>query len=151
MQSNKLDYEMESHKPMNGDTVRWQIESKQNPIPKMVIATEQKGVRGVQAPGCNSNGLQHGTRANVPTDGDTTPWQILDVHLCRWFPSTQKEFWGGTSAIGSSMKFWFQPYIELPNPTLYVARASVLVKSGSGIWGEVEVELDMDFSLVWTS
>jgi hypothetical protein len=49
------------------------------------------------------------------------------------------------------MKFWFQPYIERPNLTLYVARASTLVKSGSGIRGGVEVELDMDSSLVLTS
>jgi plastocyanin len=39
MQSNKLGYEIGSHKLMNGDTVRWQIESKQNP-PNMVMATE---------------------------------------------------------------------------------------------------------------
>jgi hypothetical protein len=31
MQSNRLDYEVESHKPMNSDTVRWQIKSKQQP------------------------------------------------------------------------------------------------------------------------
>jgi hypothetical protein len=49
------------------------------------------------------------------------------------------------------MKFWFQPYIEHPNLTPYVARVSVLVKSGSGIRGGVEVDLDMDSSLVWTS
>jgi hypothetical protein len=49
------------------------------------------------------------------------------------------------------MKFWFQPYIERPILTSYVARESVLVKSGSGIRGGVEVELDMDSSLVWTS
>jgi hypothetical protein len=99
----------------------------------------------------NPNGLQHGTRANSPTDGDTAPWQILDAQLYRRFLSTQKEFWGGTSALGSPMKFWFQPYIERPNPTLYVARTSALVKSGSGIRGGVEVELVMDSSLVWTS
>jgi hypothetical protein len=29
MQPNKLGYEMGSHKPMNGGTVQWQIESKQ--------------------------------------------------------------------------------------------------------------------------
>jgi hypothetical protein len=40
MQSNKLDYKMESHKPMNGDTVWWQIKSKQNPNPNVVMATE---------------------------------------------------------------------------------------------------------------
>jgi hypothetical protein len=49
------------------------------------------------------------------------------------------------------MKFWFQPYIARPNPTPYVARASILVKSGSGIQGGVEVELDVDSSLVWSS
>jgi hypothetical protein len=49
------------------------------------------------------------------------------------------------------MKFWFQPYIERPNPTPYVARASILVKSGFGIRGGVEVELDLDSSLVWMS
>jgi hypothetical protein len=49
------------------------------------------------------------------------------------------------------MKFWFQAYIEHPNPTPYVASASILVKSGSGIRGGVDVELDLDSSLVWTS
>jgi hypothetical protein len=49
------------------------------------------------------------------------------------------------------MKFWFQPYIERPDPTPYVARASILVKSVYGIRGGVEVELDLDSSLVWTS
>jgi hypothetical protein len=49
------------------------------------------------------------------------------------------------------MKFWFRPYIEHPNPTTYVARALILVKSGNGIRGGVEVELDLDSSLVWTS
>jgi hypothetical protein len=104
-----------------------------------------------KSPGCNPNGFQHGTRANGPTNGDTAPWQILDVHFFQWFPSTQKEFWDRIGAIGSSMNFWFQPYIERPNPTLYVARASILVKSYSGIRGGVEVELDLDSSLVWTS
>jgi hypothetical protein len=46
------------------------------------------------------------------------------------------------------MKFWFQSYIERPNPTPYVATASVLVKSGSTIRGGAELELDMDSSLV---
>jgi hypothetical protein len=46
------------------------------------------------------------------------------------------------------MKFYFQPYIESPNPTPHVARASILVKSGSAIRGGVEVELDLDSSLV---
>jgi hypothetical protein len=45
-----------------------------------------------KSPGRNPNELQHGTQANGPTDGDTAPRQILDAHLCRRFPSTQKEF-----------------------------------------------------------
>jgi hypothetical protein len=49
------------------------------------------------------------------------------------------------------MKFLFQPYIQRPNPTPYVARASILVKSGFRIRGGVEVELDLNSSLVWTS
>jgi hypothetical protein len=40
MQPNRLDYKMGSHKPMNGDTVLGQIESKQNPNPKEAMATE---------------------------------------------------------------------------------------------------------------
>jgi plastocyanin len=40
IQSNRLDYEMGSHKSMNGDTVLWQNESKQNPNPKVATATE---------------------------------------------------------------------------------------------------------------
>jgi hypothetical protein len=39
-----------------------------------------------KSPGRNPNGLQHGTRANGPTDGDTAPCQILDTHLCRTIP-----------------------------------------------------------------
>jgi hypothetical protein len=64
--------------------------------------------------------------------------RFWNAHLYQRFPLTQKEF-------------WFQPYIERPNPTPYVARASILVKSVSGIRGGVEVELDMDSSLVLTS
>jgi hypothetical protein len=40
MKSNRLDYEVESHKPMNGVTVQEQIESKQNPNLKVATATE---------------------------------------------------------------------------------------------------------------
>jgi hypothetical protein len=56
-----------------------------------------------------------------------------------------------TTPIGSLLKFWFQPYIERPNPTPYVARASILVKSGSGIRGGVEVELLTSLECTWRS
>jgi hypothetical protein len=111
----------------------------------------KKELGACKSPRRNPNGFQHGTRANGPTDGDTALWQILDAHSFQRFLSSQKKFYGGTGAIGSSMKFWLQPYIERPNPTPYMARASILVKSGSGIRGRVEVELDLDSSLVWTS
>jgi hypothetical protein len=42
-------------------------------------------------------------------------------------------------------------YRQRPYPTPYVVRVSILVKSGSRIRGVVEVELDVDYSLVWTS
>jgi hypothetical protein len=48
----------------------------------------KKELGACKSPGCNPNGLQHGTRASGPKDGDAAPWQILDVQLCRWFPST---------------------------------------------------------------
>jgi hypothetical protein len=111
----------------------------------------KKELGACKSPGRNPNGLQHGARANGPTDGDTAPWEILDAHLFRRFLSTQKEFRGGTGVIGSSTKFWFEPYIERPNPTLHVAKTSILVKLGSRIRGGAEVELDLDSSLVWTS
>jgi hypothetical protein len=88
----------------------------------------KKELGACKSPGHNPNGFQHGTRASGPTDGDIALWQILDAHLFRRFQSTQKAFWGGTGAIGSSMKFWYQPYIKCPNPTPYVARVSILVK-----------------------
>src|SRR5947207_15689517 len=37
---NCIDHEVGSHKPMNGDTVRGQNKSKQNPNPKVAAATE---------------------------------------------------------------------------------------------------------------
>jgi phosphoribosylanthranilate isomerase len=36
-----IDHEVGSHKTMNGDTVRWQIWSKQNPNHNMVAATDK--------------------------------------------------------------------------------------------------------------
>jgi hypothetical protein len=71
------------------------------------------------------HGLRHDTRANGPKGGDAAPWQILDVHLFQWFPSTQMEFGYETSAIGSSIKFTFQPYKERPKRTPYEVVASV--------------------------
>jgi hypothetical protein len=42
----------------------------------------KKELGACKSPGRNPNGLQHGTRANGPKDGDTAPYQILDAHLC---------------------------------------------------------------------
>jgi hypothetical protein len=128
---------------------RLNLRKTQTPIWQWLLNKKELGA--CKSPGRNPNAFQHGTRANGPTDGDIAPWQILDANLCRSFLSTHKEFLGVTGAIGSSMKFWFQPYIERPNLTPYMVRASILVNSGSGIQGWVEVELDMDSSLVSTS
>jgi hypothetical protein len=65
--------------------------------------------------------------------GDATPWQILDVNLFRGYPLTQDEFWHETSAIGSSMKLCFQPYIERPKLTRYATWASILVCTALGL------------------
>jgi hypothetical protein len=75
MQSNKLDYEMGSHKPKNGDTVQWQIDSKQNPKTLMwrwLLYIKYYGT--CKSSGRNPKGFQHGTWANGPTDGETAPW-----------------------------------------------------------------------------
>jgi hypothetical protein len=47
---NCIDYELGSHKPMNGDIVRWQNESKQNPNLMGVGVAANIEFRGVQVP-----------------------------------------------------------------------------------------------------
>jgi hypothetical protein len=59
--------------------------------------------------------------------------QILDVNLCRRFPSTPDEFGPETSSIGKSLKLSFYPYKEHPNPTPYATWASVLVWAVPGV------------------
>jgi hypothetical protein len=73
--------------------------------------------------------------------GDTAPWQILDVNLFRRFLLTQDEFWHDTRAIGSSMKFCFQPYIERTKPSPYATWASVLLRTTPGLRTGLELEL----------
>ena len=63
----------------------------------------------------------------------------MDVNLFRRFPLTQDAFWHETGAIGSSMKFWFQPYIERPNPSSYTTWASFLLHTAPGL----------EFELIW--
>jgi hypothetical protein len=60
------------------------------------------------------------------------PEQMLDVNLCRRFPSTLDEFGPETSSIGSLLKLSFHPYKEHPNPTLYATWTSVLVRAVPG-------------------
>jgi hypothetical protein len=73
--------------------------------------------------------------------GDAAPWQILDVNLFRRFPLTHDEFRHETGAIGSSMKFCFQPYIEHTKPSPYATWASVLVRTAPGLRTGLELEL----------
>jgi hypothetical protein len=89
----------------------------------------------------NLNGLQYDTRTNSPKDGDAAPRQILDVQLIQWFPLTQASFGHGSSAIGSFMKIYFQPYMERQNRTPYVAWASNLRQTAPGLRGGLEVKL----------
>jgi hypothetical protein len=70
---NCIDHEVGSHKPMNDDTVRWQIWSKKNPNPNLVMSDVKIGVRGVHNSWRYPNGLQYDTRAKSPTDGVTIP------------------------------------------------------------------------------
>jgi hypothetical protein len=61
--------------------------------------------------------------------------------LFRRFPLTREEFWHKTGAIGSFMKFCFQPYIERPKPTPYATWASVLLRTAPGLRTGLELEL----------
>jgi hypothetical protein len=61
--------------------------------------------------------------------------------LFRRFPLTQDEFWHKTGAIGSFMKFCFQPYIERPKPTPYATWASVLLRTAPRLRTGLELEL----------
>jgi hypothetical protein len=72
--------------------------------------------------------------------GDAAPWQILDVNLFRRFPLTQDEFWHDTSAIGSTMKLSFQPYIECPTSP-YATWASVLLHTAPGLQTRPKLKL----------
>jgi hypothetical protein len=103
------------------------------------VATEYKrrGVLGLGRP--RMGRPQLGPKAHQT--GDAAPWQILDIKLFRRFLLTQDEFWHATSAIGSSMKLCFQPYIERPNPTSYATWASVLLRTPLGLRTGLELEL----------
>jgi hypothetical protein len=68
-----------------------------------------------------------------PKDDVAAPEQILDVNLCRRFPSTPDEFGPETGYIGSFLQLSFHPYKEHPNPTLYATWASVLVRAVTGV------------------
>ena len=77
------------------------------------------------------------------------PGQILDAILIRQFPLTQTSFGYGTSAIGSSMKLAFKPYMDHRNQTLYVAWASNLMQTAPGLRGGLEVDLDWASTSSW--
>jgi hypothetical protein len=78
---------------------------------------------------------------NAHQTGDAAPWQILDVNLFRRFLLSQHEFWHETGAIGSSMKLFFQPYIQHPKPTPYATWASVLLRIAPRLRTGLELEL----------
>jgi hypothetical protein len=47
---NCIDHEVGSHKPMNSNTVQWQIWSKQNTNPNVVVVAYKIEVRGMPNP-----------------------------------------------------------------------------------------------------
>jgi hypothetical protein len=79
--------------------------------------------------------------AKAHQTGDAAHWEILDVNLFRRSPLTQDEFWHETSAIGSSVKLCFQPYIKRPKPTPYATWVSVLLRTAPGLRTALELEL----------
>jgi hypothetical protein len=87
----------------------------------------------MQNPGCAPNGLNEDTRPKRPKDGVAAPEQILDVNLFRQFPRILDEFGPEIGVIGSSSKLSFHPYKELPNLTLYVTWAPILLRVVPGI------------------
>jgi hypothetical protein len=59
---NCIDYEVGSHKLMNGDTVLWQIWSKQNSTLVAVVVADKIGFRSMQDPWTHPpNALQYDT------------------------------------------------------------------------------------------
>jgi hypothetical protein len=89
---NCINHKVEPYKSMNNDTVRWQIWSKQNTNPDVATTAVKIEVRGCTTPRGTSNGLQHNTRPNGPTDGVAAPKQNLSANLFWWFPLIPDEF-----------------------------------------------------------
>jgi hypothetical protein len=64
----------------------------QNPNPNVVVGAIKIEFRGVHNPGRTSNGLQHDTRPNGPTDDVAAPKQNLSSGLFQRFLLTPDEF-----------------------------------------------------------
>ena len=96
-------------------------------------------------------GLKSPTRytGHWPKRGGTAPFQILDVELFREFPSTPNSYGPESGGVRKVMKLSFQPYKDLLKRTPYVAVASFLVQTVSGIreGNEVQVEDESDFNV----
>jgi hypothetical protein len=84
-----------------------------------------------------------------PKRGGAAPFQILDVDLFREFLLNPNSYGPESSCVGKVMKLSFQPYKEILERTPYVAVASFLVQTVSGIQegNEVQVVDESDFNV----
>ena len=96
-------------------------------------------------------GLKGPTRytGHWPKRGGAAPFQILDVELFHEFLSTPNSYGPESGGVRKVMKLSFQPYKNLYKRTPYVAVASFLVQTVSGIreGNEVQVEDESDFNV----
>ena len=69
--------------------------------------------------------------------------------MLRKLPSTPNSYGLESGGVGKVMKLYFQPYKDLLKRTQYVAVASFLVQTVSGIreGNEVQVEDESDFNV----
>jgi hypothetical protein len=73
MQSNRLDYEVESHKPMMASLFEDRLNLSKTQTLKWQCLLNKRELGVCKSPRRNPNGLQHGTRTNGPTDSDIAP------------------------------------------------------------------------------
>ena len=75
-------------------------------------------------------------------NSDAAPGQILDVNFFGRFLSTPNEFGPKTSAIGSFLELYLQPYKVRSNLSPYAIVTSILVRAVPEIQNRLELEFD---------
>jgi hypothetical protein len=136
-------------------TVQRQITLKQNPNPNEDVAAANKVPKVVQdpldVPLLGSNKIQD-PKTKKTANNVAAPGQILDVNLFGRFPSTPNEFRPKTSAIGSVMKLYLQPYKEHRKLSPYATWVSVLVNTAPGLRDGLKNESQkrLDWASYWS-